>query len=160
MVPLADESLGLLLRDASSASARFLASKSRGCDERRVGGRSSMPVLAAAGWGSAPLWKRCAGRNLDVEVPGGCIAGAARWDNGNRLTMLYEAAEWWLHHNRWAFGDGSTGCVLRGREKCGTCRHNSRERMFQKLSSGYYRLNAEHTRCKVLFLIPVLFLMV
>jgi hypothetical protein len=26
-----------------------------------------------------------------------------------------------------------------------------REKMFQKLSSGYYRLNAEHTRCKVSF---------
>jgi hypothetical protein len=29
--------------------------------------------------------------------------------------------------------------------------------MFQKLSSGYYRLNAEHTRCKVTFCLSCFF---
>jgi hypothetical protein len=46
-------------------------------------------------------------------------------------------------------------CIVRNKNEIRTNNNSPREKMFQKLSSGYYRLNAEHTRCKVFFAPPL-----
>ena len=82
MVPLAGAAAATL-RLPPAFSIRVV-----GCDDERSAVDRCPSLLPALVGAAAALRKQCAIRNLEVEVPAGCIAMAARWDNDNRLTLL------------------------------------------------------------------------